>query len=69
MALLIASKTSQYRAYANIESSTKRYRYLSDDGDINELVEWLENEVDNGRAVGGDVEIWIPGFGWCVYDD
>lgn len=70
--ILIESKTSQYRAYVNLDSNpqaTRKWRYLSDDGDINELSDWVDNEVDAGRAVGGDIEMWVAGFGWVVYND
>lgn len=65
------STTSQYRAKAYLGNSILRvrYRYLSDTGDINELDQWLHNQVESGTATGGDVEMWVPGFGWCVYND
>lgn len=67
------SETSHYRAKAYCKDSTgcryPDYRYLSFDGDIRELDNWLDKQVSDGRATGGAVEAYVGGFGWTLYND
>jgi len=67
--LLRESATSHYRAKAFRANGPVDYRYLSYEGDINELVAWLDNEVLDDRATGGDIEMYVPRIGWVVYND
>ena len=69
--LLNESRTSHYRAfiYRNEFNGCREYKYLSDDGDIRELDDWLNDKVWSGYATGGDIEMYVPEFGWCIYED
>jgi hypothetical protein len=74
------SNYTNYRAFVHRRGHDERlghagrdycrdFKYLSHDGDIRELDNWLHNEVESGFATGGDIEVYVPGFGWCIYDD
>ncbi len=67
--LLVDSNTSHYRARTYKGANDGETRYLANYGDLNELDAWLETEVHAGRATGGDIEMWVIGIGWCVYND
>ena len=60
------SEDSKYRAYAYYYARSEM-RYLSRNGDIQELRDWLDNEVNSGRATGGEIEVYLPRVGWVVY--
>lgn len=67
--LLRESKTSHYRAKAYRPDDSIDYRYLDDEGDIRELDAWIDDEVGSGRSCGAIVEMYVPHFGWVVYND